>query len=116
MINVEHDEEREDEMDQETCLSISEFIGVLSNPYRVKILCALFAGEKSVSEIAQAVALPPAHVSSHLRVLYDRGYLDRRREWKQVFYSLRLPQVQKFLELASELAGRNSGSSPTLPH
>jgi len=116
MMAIQRENERGDEMDQETCLSISEFIGVLSNPYRVKILCALFAGEKNVSEIAQAVDLPPAHVSSHLRVLYDRGYLDRRHEWKQVFYSLRLPQVQKFLELASELAGRNSGSSPTLPH
>ena len=103
-------------MNEETCLLMSEFIGVLSNPYRVKILCALFAGEKNVSEIAQAVDLPPAHVSSHLRVLYDRGYLDRRHEWKQVFYSLRLPQVQKFLKLASQLAGRDSGSSPILPH
>ena len=103
-------------MNQETCLSISEFIAVLSNPYRVRILCALFAGEKNVSDLAREVGLPPAHVSSHLRVLYDRGYLERRREWKQVFYSLRLPQVQKFLELASQLAGRDSGSSPILPH
>jgi len=103
-------------VNEETCLSISEFIGVLSNPYRVNILCALFAGEKNVTEIAQTVGLPPAHVSSHLRILYDRGYLDRRHEWKQVFYWLRLPQVQEFLELASELAGRDSGSSPILPH
>ena len=99
-------------MNEETCLSISEFIGVLSNPYRVNILCALFAGEKNVTEIAQTVGLPPAHVSSHLRILYDRGYLDRRHEWKQVFYSLRLPQVQEFLELASELAGNSPTSFP----
>lgn len=103
-------------MNEETCLLISEFIGVLSNPYRVNILCALFAGEKNVSDIAKEVGLPPAHVSSHLRILYDRGYLDRRREWKQVFYSLRLPQVQEFLKLASELAERDSGSSPIPPH
>ena len=99
-------------MNEETCLSISEFIGVLSNPYRVNILCTLFAGEKNVTEIAQTVGLPPAHVSSHLRILYDRGYLDRRHEWKQVFYSLRLPQVQEFLELASELAGNSPTSFP----
>ena len=115
-MNVEHDEEQGDAMNQETCLSISEFISVLSNPYRVSILCTLFSGEKNVSDIAQEVGLPSAHVSSHLRVLYDRGYLDRRHEWKQVFYSLRLPQVQKFLKLASQLAGRDSGSSPILPH
>jgi len=38
--------------------------------------------------------------------------LDRRHEWKQVFYSLRLPQVQEFLELASELAGNSPTSFP----
>ena len=103
-------------MDQETCLSISEFISVLSNPYRVRILCALFDGEKNVSDIARQVGLPPAHVSSHLRVLYDRGYLERRREWKQVFYSLRLPQVQEFLKLAFDLARDDSTSSPIVPH
>lgn len=102
-------------MDEETCLLISEFISVLSNSYRVRILCTLFTGEKNVTDIAREVGLPPAHVSSHLRVLYDRGYLERRREWKQVFYSLRLPQVEEFLRLASTLAGRDSGSSPILP-
>ena len=103
-------------MDQETCMLMSEFIAVLSNPYRVRILCALFAGEKNVSEIAKESGLPPAHVSSHLRVLYDRGYLTRRREWKQVFYSLRLPQVQEFIEMASKLASHDRGSSPTVSH
>jgi len=86
------------------CLLISEFIGVLANPYRVGILCALFEGEKSVGEIADIVNLPPAHVSSHLRVLYDRGYLERRQEWKHVFYSLRLPEVRKLLDTAAAVA------------
>ncbi len=103
-------------MNQETCLSISEFIAVLSNPYRVRILCALFSGEKNVTDIAHEVGLPPAHVSSHLRILYDRGYLERRREWKQVFYSLRQPQVQEFLELAFKLADDNSTSSRIISH
>lgn len=101
-------------MNEETCLLISEFISVLSNPYRVRILCTLFDGEKKVSDIAGEVELAPAHVSSHLRVLYDRGYLDRRREWKQVFYSLRLPQVKEFLNMAFALADRNPGASPLL--
>ena len=103
-------------MNEETCLLISEIISVLSNSYRVRILCTLFSGEKNVTDIAREVGLPPAHVSSHLRVLYDRGYLERRREWKQVFYSLRLPQVQGFLELAAELASENPGPSEVLAH
>ena len=91
-------------MNEAVCHGLSEFIGVLANPYRIRILCALSSGEKNVGDIASTVDLPSAHVSSHLRVLYDRGYLVRRREWKQVFYGLRNPQVKDFIELAVALA------------
>jgi DNA-binding transcriptional ArsR family regulator len=99
-------------MQESVCCEIAEFIAVLANPYRVRILCVLFAGEASVGEIARAVNLPPAHVSSHLRVLYDRGYVDRRREWKQVFYSLREPRIEPFLTMAASLTSARE-SSPT---
>ena len=104
-------------MQESICCEIAEFIAVLANPYRVRILCVLFAGEASVGEIARAVSLPPAHVSSHLRILYDRGYVDRRREWKQVFYSLREPRIESFLTMAASFipTGESSvgESSPT---
>ena len=93
-------------MNEAVCQGLSEFIGVLSNPYRIKILCALASGEKNVGDIAASVDLPPAHVSSHLRILYDRGYVVRRREWKQVFYALRSDQVGEFLSLAVALSAR----------
>ncbi|MBU0595308.1 metalloregulator ArsR/SmtB family transcription factor [Candidatus Bipolaricaulota bacterium] len=92
-----------------TCQRVAEFIGVLANPYRVGILCCLSDQERSVGEIARIVDLPPAHVSAHLRVLYDRGYLERRREWKQVFYALRDPAIQALLDGAAGLvSGRPS--------
>ena len=104
-------------MQESVCCGIAEFIAVLANPYRVRILCVLCDGEASVGEIARAVNLPPAHVSSHLRVFYDRGYVNRRREWKQVFYSLREPRIESFLTMAASLtsAGESSveESSPT---
>ncbi len=92
-------------MRTERCGGIAEFIGVLANAYRIRILCVLSEGECSVNEIAEQVELPSAHVSSHLRVLYDRGYVVRRRDWRQVFYSLRNPRVRQFLDMAAELAG-----------
>ena len=92
-------------MDTLTCQRVAEFIGVLANPHRVSILCCLSDGERSVSEIAKMADLAPAHASAHLRVLYDRGYLDRRREWKQVFYSLRDPTIRAILDGAATLVG-----------
>jgi DNA-binding transcriptional ArsR family regulator len=91
-------------VDPGTCQHLSEFIGVLANAYRVRILCALGERERSVSEIAAAVDLSAAHVSAHLRVLYDRGYVTRRREWKQVFYTLRDRRVKELLDVAAKLA------------
>jgi len=97
-------------MQESVCYEIAEFIAVLANPYRVRILCVLFDGEASVGEIARAVSLPPAHVSSHLRILYDRGYVDRHREWKQVFYSLREPRIESFLTMAASFTSIGEAS------
>jgi DNA-binding transcriptional ArsR family regulator len=92
-------------MDAVSCQRLAEFLGVLANPYRVAILCSLADRERNVGEIAASIDLPPAHVSAHLRVLYDRGYLERRREWKQVFYSLRDERIRTMLDGAAELIG-----------
>lgn len=99
-------------MQESVCCEIAEFIAVLANPYRVRILCVLFDGEASGGEIARAVSLPPAHVSSHLRILYDRGYVDCHREWKQVFYSLREPRIESFLTMAASFTSVGE-ASPT---
>jgi len=99
-------------MNEATCRGLSEFIGVLSNAHRIRILCVLTRGEHNVGEIARAVELPSAHVSSHLRVLYDRGYVCRRRQWKEVYYSLRDPQVKEFIDLATSLAVRPEPERP----
>jgi len=91
-------------MDEETCRAIAEFVSVLSNSTRIRILCALFTGERSVGQIADAVGLSQAHTSSHLRVLYDRGYLFRRREGRRVYYGLRDSRLQELLTSVGAIA------------
>jgi ArsR family transcriptional regulator len=86
------------------CTDIAEIIGVLANPHRIRVLCALLDGEHSVADIAEAIDLPQAHTSSHLRVLYDRGLVVRRREWRKVFYRLRDDRVAALLEAARRAA------------
>ncbi len=95
-------------MEESTCCAISEFISVLSNPTRIRILCTLFDGERNVGEIADEVGLPQAHTSSHLRVLYDRGYLARRRDGKKVYYAIRDPRIPEFLKGAAGLVADRS--------
>ncbi len=95
-------------MEESTCCAISEFISVLSNPTRIRILCALFNGERNVGEIAEEVGLSHAHTSSHLRVLYDRGYLARHRDGKKVYYAIRDPRITDFLRGAAGLVADRS--------
>ncbi|HHK66834.1 MAG TPA: transcriptional regulator [Candidatus Acetothermia bacterium] len=98
-------------MDEETCRDISEFVSVLANPHRIRILCLLSEGELSVGEIAADLGLSPAHVSSHLRVLYDRGYVKKHREWRRIFYSLSDSRMKELIDIATSLAlssARNS--------
>lgn len=97
-------------MDEETCCALAKFVSVLANPARIRILCALFSGERCVGEIAAAVGLAQAHTSAHLRVLYDRGYLSRRRKGKKVYYGIRDPRIPEFLSGAREIA---TGSIPS---
>ncbi len=107
-------------MEEATCCAISEFISVLSNPTRIRILCALFPGEKSVGEIAESIGLAQAHTSAHLRVLYDRGYVSRHRNGKKVYYAIRDPRVPEFLNGAADLATRqqrpDTAANVNLPH
>ncbi|UCF10779.1 MAG: winged helix-turn-helix transcriptional regulator [Candidatus Bipolaricaulota bacterium] len=87
------------------CSAIAETLAVLANPHRVRVLCVLREGEHTVGAIAEAVGLTPAHTSSHLRVLYDRGLVERRREWRRVFYRLRDERVARLLDAALAAAG-----------
>jgi ArsR family transcriptional regulator len=92
------------------CSAIAEALGVLANPHRIRVLCVLREGEHGVGAIARATGLTPAHTSSHLRVLYDRGLVQRRREWRQVFYRLRDERVARLLDAALAAAGPSAAN------
>jgi ArsR family transcriptional regulator len=61
----------------------------LANDTRIRILRVLTClGEQKVSAIAQAVALRPSLVSSHLRVLSAAGVVWKRRSGRTVYYRI----------------------------
>lgn len=91
-------------MRDEICTRACETLQAIANPSRLRILCLLSEGEQSVGHIAAGVGLSPAHVSAHLRVLYDRGVVTRRREWRRVYYGLANDFLVEFLDLAARLA------------
>ena len=56
--------------------------------HRLHILVRLRAGEATPTELAEAVSAHSTAVSHHLRHLIHAGLVRRRRQGRQVFYSL----------------------------
>ncbi len=61
---------------------------LLADPLRIRLLLALQEGESSVQELADALDTEHRNASYNLNAMYREGVLTRRREGKQVLYSL----------------------------
>lgn len=60
----------------------------LSDPTRRGILGMLRQGEHSTGSLAEAFPMTRPAVSRHLRVLYEAGVIDRRKEGRNQIYTL----------------------------
>ena len=65
---------------------VADYVSVLSEPSRLRIMYAVCSGEKSVSEVVELCGSSQANVSRHLSALHKAGILLRRKEGTTVFY------------------------------
>jgi ArsR family transcriptional regulator len=80
----------------------AEFLKIISEKNRLKILCLLKEGEKCVCDIWQCLDLPQNLASHHLKVLKNFGLISSRQEGLKVFYKLNKEVVEKYLELLNK--------------
>jgi DNA-binding transcriptional ArsR family regulator len=78
---------------------IARRFAVLSEPMRLRLVHALFGGEKSVNALVEETGGTQANVSRHLQTLAQANVLARRKEGLQVFYSIADPTIYKLCEL-----------------
>ena len=85
-------------------------LDAISDPTRRRILDAVRGGERSVTELVDAVGMNQPGVSRHLRVLREAGLVEVRRDAQRRLYRLRaepLRELDEWLEpYRAELAGR----------
>lgn len=91
------DPEMIDRMD-EAAVEAAEMMKALSNPGRLRILCALVPGEMTVGELEQAVNASQSYVSGQLLKLRADGLVSCEREGRSMRYSLSDPRVRPLLE------------------
>ena len=72
---------------------------VLAEPMRLRLIQALFEGEKNVTQLVEITGGTQTNVSRHLQTLTTAHILARRREGAQVFYRIGDPTIPKLCQL-----------------
>lgn len=67
---------------------VATLLKQLSHPQRLLILCSLVEGEKSVGEIEEACGASQSAVSQFLKGMRLEGFIEARRDGKQVYYKI----------------------------
>lgn len=77
-------------------------IRVVGHPLRLRLLEALEAGERNVTELVRAVGVSQAMVSQQLGILRAEGVVDTRRDGARVYYRITEPKVSRILACIRE--------------
>lgn len=72
---------------------IAGFFKVLAEPLRLRLLNALYEGERTVAQLMATTGGNQANVSKHLKVLLDAGLVSRRKEGTSAYYGVADPIV-----------------------
>lgn len=86
-------------LNEEAMQLVARRFAVLSEPMRLRLLQALFAGEKNVNSLVELTGGTQANISRHLQTLTAAHILTRRKEGLQVFYKIADPTIVKLCEL-----------------
>jgi DNA-binding transcriptional ArsR family regulator len=78
---------------------LAERFRALGETSRLRILTALLAGERSVSQLMEETGLGQANLSKHLNVLHQQGFVIRRKEGLNVLYRLTDEEVFRICDL-----------------
>jgi DNA-binding transcriptional ArsR family regulator len=73
------------------------FLNVISHCDRIRIIQELRTEELEVSRLREALKIAPSRLSQHLALLKAHYIVKERREGRKVIYSLRAPEIAKWL-------------------
>jgi len=66
---------------------------LLGDPMRLRLLHALQAGERTVSELVDITGSSQPNVSKHLSIMRTAGIVKRRQESNQAWFSISAPVI-----------------------
>jgi ArsR family transcriptional regulator len=78
---------------------IARRFAVLAEPMRLRLIHALFEGERNVTHLVEHTGGTQANISRHLQTLTNAGVLTRRKEGLLVFYMIADPSIYQLCDL-----------------
>lgn len=88
--------------DVDTLFAVSDFLKVMGDSTRMRILAALDSGELCVCDLSAVLNMTKSAISHQLKTLKDAKLVKFRREGKNVFYSLEDDHVRTIIETGIE--------------
>ncbi|KGJ91862.1 ArsR/SmtB family transcription factor [Colwellia psychrerythraea] len=86
----------------ENALEVAGILKLLSNPYRLMILCCLSESELTVGDLNQRIDLSQSALSQHLAKLRESDIVTTRRQSQTIFYRIANPKIADLLEVLQE--------------
>jgi len=91
------------------CANMREYLALLANPVRLKLLCALMDGPHCVSELMALVGERQSTVSQQLKQLHLAGLVGREKQGVRVYYRVGSPTVVETMAFLARLTERIPG-------
>ena len=76
---------------------LADIFKILAHPDRIRLIEELGSNEKSVSSLADAMALTAARVSQHLALLRAHRIVEERRDGQRRLYHLTQPDLASWI-------------------
>lgn len=82
---------------------IAGMLSCIAHPARLMIICMLIKREMFVHELIEKLGTTKGNISQHLRVLSDRGLIQKRRDANRIFYSVKDPNMAELIARIKKL-------------
>ncbi len=84
----------------------------VAHPVRLRIIDALEAGEKTVTELCLGLGMAQPYASQQLNLMKNKGILRSRRSGNQVYYAVANPSVVKIIHCVRQQSGAGGSEEP----
>lgn len=94
----------------------ADLFRLLATPMRLRIISALCAREKNVSQLLAEIDATQPNMSQHLGALYRAGVLARRRDATQIYYRIASEHAAMLCRAVCTQIAVEIDANGTIPH